>query len=120
VAPLVPVTVAFVSRNPRASKMVLWSMAALLGLGLSFGLVTPSLGATAGFVAAGALTLNPPKVEAVNKWRLAAVVFTIVYTLVLLVVVNPAGTFGGGLLPLLMVGFADEYAMWSGRRAVDR
>jgi len=28
------------------------------------------------------------------------------------VVATPAGIFTGGLLPLLMLGFADEYAAW--------
>jgi hypothetical protein len=31
---------------------------------------------------------------------------------VLLVVATPAGVFTGGLLPLLMLGFADEYTAW--------
>lgn len=34
------------------------------------------------------------------------------YTLVLLVLVTPAGVFAGGLLPLLLLGFADEFAAW--------
>ena len=47
-----------------------------------------------------------------SGWRFAAAGFTVVYTLLLLVAVTPAGVFTGGLLPLLMLGFADEYAMW--------
>ncbi len=37
---------------------------------------------------------------------------TTVYTLFLLVFITPAGVFTGGLIPLLLIGFADEYAVW--------
>ena len=46
------------------------------------------------------------------KWRLWATGFTVVYVLFLLVVITPAGVFAGALLPLLMLGFADEYTAW--------
>jgi hypothetical protein len=48
-------------------------------------------------------------------------VFTVVYTLALLVAATPAGVFTGGLLPLLMVGISDEFVIWahSRREAVD-
>ena len=58
-------------------------------------------------------TLNRPARStawSAGAWRAAAV--SVVYTLVLLVVATPAGVFTGGLLPLLMLGFADEYSVW--------
>ena len=111
-APFVFVVLAFVSQNPRAPKAVLAAMGLLLAVGLSVGLLVPVLGATAGFAVGGAVTLNRPQVDGVMVWRLASVGLTVVYTLVLLVLVTPAGVFTGGLLPLLMLGFADEYAVW--------
>jgi hypothetical protein len=48
----------------------------------------------------------------VAKWRLWSVAFIVAYVLFLLAVATPAGVFSGGLLPLLMLGFADEYSAW--------
>lgn len=111
-APFVFVILGFVSRNPRAPKRVLQSMVLLVGLGLSVGLVAPALGATVAFAVGATLCLNPPKVDDVYKWRIGATLLTMVYVFILLVTVTPAGVFAGGLLPLLMVGFADEYSIW--------
>lgn len=111
-APFVFVAVAFVSRNPLAPKRVLQSMGLLPLLGLVVGLLSPVLGAVAAFGVGGALCLNPPNLDGVLKWRLWATGFTVAYILFLLVVVTPAGVFAGGLLPLLMLGFADEYTAW--------
>ncbi|MGF1599611.1 MAG: hypothetical protein ACFCVK_22310 [Acidimicrobiales bacterium] len=111
-APLVFVVLAFVSRRPDAPGRVLRAMGLLVSIGLVVGLVAPVLGATAGFAVGGALTLNRPPGEGVGRYRAAAVATTVVYTLVLLVVATPAGVFTGGLLPLIMLGLADEYALW--------
>jgi hypothetical protein len=51
------------------------------------------------------------------KWRLWATGFTVVYVFFLLLLITPAGVFAGGLVPLLMIGFADEYTAW---RAANR
>jgi hypothetical protein len=112
-APFVFVTLAFVSRNPKAPKRVLQSMVLLLGLGFTIGMLAPVLGATAAFAAGAVLCLNPPRADGVYKWRIGASVLTVVYTFILLVTATPAGVFSGGLLPLLMVGFADEYSTWA-------
>ncbi|MEN8239890.1 MAG: hypothetical protein ABFR53_11905 [Actinomycetota bacterium] len=112
-APFVFVILAFVSRNPKAPKRVLHSMVLLLGLGLTVGLLAPVLGATAAFAGGATLCLNPPHANDVYKWRIGASVLTVVYTFILLVTATPAGVFSGGLLPLLMVGFADEYSTWA-------
>ena len=113
IAPFVFVTLAFASRNPRAPKRVLQSMVLLLGLGFTLGMLAPVLGATSAFAAGAVLCLNPPRADNVYKWRSGAAVLTVSYTLFLLVTATPAGVFTGGLLPLLMVGFADEYSIWA-------
>jgi MFS family permease len=115
-APFVFVILAFVSHNTDGPRRVLWAMGLLLVVGLTYGLLAPVLGATAGFAVGGAITLNQPPVESVLGWRLAATGFTVFYTLILLVAITPAGVFTGGLLPLLMLGFADEYAVWRAAR----
>lgn len=111
-APFVFVTVAFASQNPLAPRRVLQSMGLLPLLGLSVGLLSPVLGAAAAFGVGGTLCLNPPNLDGVLKWRFWATGFTVMYLLFLLVVITPAGVFAGALLPLLMLGFADEYTSW--------
>jgi hypothetical protein len=118
VAPFVFVALGFVSRNPKAPKRVLQSMGLLLLLGLAVGLLSPVLGATAGFATGATLCLNPLNVPRPYKWRWWATVFATVYTLLLLIVSIPAGVFTGGLLPLLLVGLGDEYAWWAHERDV--
>lgn len=117
VAPFVFVAIGLLSRNPKSPKAVLRSMALLPLVGMSVGLIAPILGASAAFMVGGALTLDRPPVEGVMRWRWMAVAFTIFYLFVLLVAVTPAGVFAGGLVPLLMIGFADEYARWTAARA---
>ncbi len=117
VAPFVFVAIGLLSRNPKTPKAVLRSMALLPFVGMSVGLIAPILGASAAFMVGGAFTLDRPPVEGVMRWRWMAVGFTIFYLFVLLVTVTPAGVFAGGLVPLLMLGFADEYARWTARRA---
>ncbi|MDJ0925649.1 MAG: hypothetical protein QNJ77_13930, partial [Acidimicrobiia bacterium] len=111
-APFVFIVLGFVSRNPKAPKRVLQSMALLPLLGLSIGLLSPVLGATAAFSAGATLCLNAPMINDVYKWRVGASLLAVVYTFILLVTSTPAGVFTGGLVPLLLVGFADEYSVW--------
>lgn len=118
VAPFVFIVLGFVSRNPKAPKRVLQSMVLLILLGLSVGLLAPVLGATAAFSGGAALCLNPPFVQDVYKWRIGAAVLVVVYSFLLLLVATPAGVFTGGLIPLLMVGFADEYSIWARLRVI--
>jgi hypothetical protein len=111
-APIVFVVLGFVSRNHEAPRRILMAMGLLLAIGLTVGLIAPALGAATGFAVGGAITLNRPPVEDVGRWRALAVGVTVLYLFVLLVAITPAGVFSGGLLPLLMLGFADEYAVW--------
>ncbi len=115
-APVVFVILAIVSRNP-APRRVLQAMGLLLGIGLSIGLVSPALGATAGFGVGGALVLADPGHDRVMRNRLIAVMLAVLYTFVLLVAITPAGVFTGALLPLMAVGFADEVTAWRATRA---
>jgi hypothetical protein len=112
VAPLVFVVIGLVSRNPRAPKQILISMGLLLGLGLSLGLISPVLGASAGFGVGTALTLRLPDFPDQMRRRLIGVAFAVAYTMLLLLVAPPAGVLTGAILPTLMVGFADEYGAW--------
>ncbi len=116
IAPFVFIALGFISRNPVAPKRVLQAMGLLLLVGLTIGLLDPLLGAATGFCLGGALVLNRPSVPRLTFWRLGTVAFTALYMLVLLVVVVPAGIFTGAVLPLIMIGFADEYATWSATR----
>lgn len=111
-APFVFVVIALVSRNPRGPRMVLISMGLLLLLGLSLGLLAPVLGAAAGFGVGTALCLQLPDIPGQMRRRLLAVTFAVVYTFALLVVATPAGVLTGAVVPILMVGFADEFGAW--------
>lgn len=111
-APMVFIVVALVSKNPRAPRMVLTSMGLLLVLGLALGLVSPVLGAAAGFGVGVALCLRMPDIPDQLRRRIAAVALALVYTAILLVVATPAGVLTGAIVPILMVGFADEYGAW--------
>lgn len=113
VAPVVFIVVGLVSRNPRAPKRILWSMALLLILGLGIGLIAPALGAAAGFGVGIALSLNLPDIPDQMRRRFFGVGFALVYMLVMLFLITPAGVLAGAILPGLMVGFADEYGAWS-------
>jgi hypothetical protein len=117
IAPFVFIVLGFVSRNARAPKRVLGAMGLLVAVGLAVGLLDPLVGAATGFCLGGAIVLNRPDVERLMFWRYGAVVFTSFYMLVLLVVAVPAAVFTGAILPLMMIGFADEYAAWSAGRA---
>jgi hypothetical protein len=92
-------------------------MGLLLLLGLSLGLVSPALGAAAGLGVGAALTLRLPDIPSQLRRRIVAVALGVVYTMVLLFVAPPAGVVTGALVPILMVGFADEYGAWRWARS---
>jgi hypothetical protein len=119
VAPFVFVVVGLVSRNPMAPKRVLLSMGLLLALGLALGLISPVLGASAGFGVGVALCLRLPDIPDQMRRRLIAVALAVVYTMLLLFVAPPAGVVTGAIVPTLMVGFADEYGAWRRARRQD-
>ena len=116
-APFVFIALGFISRNANAPRRVLQAMGLLAAIGLSVGLVDPLLGACSGFAFGGALVLNRPAIERVLTWRLGAALLTTLYVLFLLVAIPPAGVFSASVLPLILLGFADEYAAWSAERS---
>lgn len=116
-APVAFTVVAFVSRTPEGSKRVVQAMALLLVLALPVGLLAPVLGVSAGYGAGVIVTLNRPRFTNVIRNRIVAVVFSVAYTFLLLVVITPAGVMTGALLPPLMVGFADEFTAWQASKA---
>ena len=118
IAPLAFIAVGFVSKNPRGARMVLWSMVLLVVIGLGLGYFNPILGAAAGFGVGTALTLNMPEFPNQLRRRLIGVGVALVYMFLLLVVATPAGVLTGGVLPPLIVGFADEYGAWQERRSL--
>ncbi|CAN5344628.1 MAG: hypothetical protein ACR2JP_05180 [Acidimicrobiia bacterium] len=116
-APLVFVVFAFVSRHRRAPSQVLKAMGLYLIIGLPVGLVTPALGSAAGFGAGAIVTLAPPDLYGATKRRIWSVVAGVLYTLAVMAISVPAGLFTGAMLPVMAVGFADEYSAWRETRA---
>ncbi len=119
IAPFVFIVIAVVSRNARGGKMVLLSMGLLLVLGLAVGLVSPVLGAAAGFGVGAALSLDLPDIPDQMRRRILAVLLALAYTTVLLFIALPAGVLSGAVIPMLTVGFADEYGAWRWARRSD-
>jgi hypothetical protein len=118
VAPFVFVVVGLVSRNALAPKRILLAMGLLVAIGLSLGLISPVLGASAGFGVGVALCLRLPDIPEQLRRRLVAVGLAVLYTMALLFVAPPAGVITGAIVPILMVGFADEYGAWRAFRGL--
>ncbi|HKZ19110.1 MAG TPA: hypothetical protein VJQ57_03270 [Acidimicrobiia bacterium] len=112
VAPLVFVVVGFVSRNADAPRRILLAMGLLIGLGLAIGLIAPVLGAAAGFGVGVAICLRIPDIADQMRRRLIAVGLATLYTMILLFIAPSAGVTTGAVVPILVVGFADEYGAW--------
>lgn len=117
VAPFVFVSVALISRSSDILRRVMRSMAALVLFGLVLGLLSPVVGAAAGFGVGFALSLNMPAYEGQLRRRLLAVGFVLVYMSVMLALIPPAGVLAGALLPGPIVGFADEFGAWRHARS---
>jgi hypothetical protein len=117
VTPFVFVVIGFISKSARAPRMILVAMGLFLAVALSIGLIAPALGAAAGFGVGAALTLRQPDIPDQFRRRLIAVALAVVYTGVLLFVATPAGVLTGAILPMLMVGLADDYGAWRHQRA---
>ena len=112
IAPLVFIVVGFVSRNSLAPRRILLAMGLLIVLGLSVGLISPVLGASAGFGVGVAICLRLPDIPDQMRRRLIAVALATLYTMILLFLAPSAGVTTGAVVPLLVVGFADEYGAW--------
>lgn len=116
-APLVFVSVSLISRGQDTMRRTLQSMAWLVVLGLALGLLSPLVGAAAGFGVGFALMLNMPAFDGQLRRRLVGVGFVVIYMAVLLILIPPAGVLAGAFLPGLIVGFADEYGAWRESRS---
>lgn len=112
IAPLVFIAVAFISGNPQAPRRVLHSIGLLLVIGLVLGLISPIIGAAAGFGVGIALCLHPVDVEGWLRRRLIGVALALAYMFALLLFIPAAGLIAGAVVPGLMVGFADEFSVW--------
>jgi hypothetical protein len=117
IAPLVFWSIGLISRRSGIPRALLQSMGSLVVLGLALGLLSPIVGAAAGFGVGIAISLNMPDFDGQLRRRLVAVALTVGYMLVLLVLIPPAGVLAGAVLPGLVVGFADEYGAWRETRA---
>lgn len=104
--------VGLVSGIDRVLRRSLIAVGVLVLVALVLGLLTPLFGAAAGLGTGVSLALNQPEVDNVLRNRIVAVALAAAYTLVLLVVITPAGVLTGALLPPIMVGFADEFSAW--------
>ena len=87
-------------------------MGLLVVLGLAIGVLSPIVGAAAGFGVGIAISLNRPEFEGQLRRRIVAVALAVAYMIVMLILIPPAGVLAGAILPGLMVGFADEYGAW--------
>jgi hypothetical protein len=112
IAPMVFWSIGLISRRSGIPQALLGSMGSLVVLGLALGLLSPIVGAAAGFGVGIAISLNMPDFDGQLRRRLVAVALAVGYMLVLLVLIPPAGVLAGAILPGLMVGFADEYGAW--------
>jgi hypothetical protein len=113
--PFVFVLLAFVSGHRNAGTAVLKAMGLFLLAALPVGLVSPALGVTAGYGAGGTVTLRAHEATRM-KVRWSAVGATVVYVLLLLLTIPEAGLLTGGVLPLMALGFADEFSVWRASR----
>jgi hypothetical protein len=113
--PFVFLLLAFVSVHKAASMAVLKAMGWFLLLAFPIGVLAPALGATAGY-AAGATVALRPSIHSTKKVRWIAAGLTVVYVLFLLLFIPAAGVMAGAMIPLMAVGFADEYSIWMANR----
>ena len=120
IAPLAFAGVGLVSARQGTPGKVLQAMGLLVVLALSLGLISPIVGAAAGFGAGIAITLNMPAFEGQMRRRLVGVGLAVAYMSVILLVIPPAGVLAGAVLPGAMVGFADEYGAWRASRDLSR
>jgi hypothetical protein len=110
------VSIAYVSGRDQGWKRSLQAGLVMLLLALPLGLLSRLIGAAAGLAVGVAVALNPPRLPNVFRNRLLAVLLSVAYAFLLLVVVPPAGVMTGAILPPLMVGFADEFTAWGAAR----
>jgi hypothetical protein len=108
--PFVFVVLAFGSRHPRAPTAVLKSLGVWIVIGVSIGWFSFGLGLVLAFGAGGMISLraDDPGAHRARTW---ALLIAVTYVIVLSVAVSPGiGLFAAGTVPLIALGFADQYA----------
>jgi len=113
--PFVFLLLAFVSGHKQASMAVLKAMGLFLLIAFPIGVLAPALGATAGYCAGGVVALRAAE-DARTRPRWVASGLAVVYVLFLLMFIPAAGVMAGAMIPLMAVGFADEYSIWMANR----
>lgn len=104
--PVVCALAAFVSRHPRAPLATLKGMGMWLVVGLPLSLLHPVIGLTAGFTAAGAMTIRPDTLSP-GRYRFYGVLAAAAYATVLLAFLPQAALLAGAVTPLLVIRLAD-------------
>jgi uncharacterized membrane protein YdfJ with MMPL/SSD domain len=110
VVPLVFIALAFLSRHRRAPIAILKSLGIWVAVAVVGGLLSIVLGLYLAFGIAGIFSLradDPPHSYRLRMWGLTA---GIAYTLLLVLIVPALGLFSAGTVPLIALGFADEFA----------
>jgi hypothetical protein len=117
IVPFVFLIVAFGSRHPRAPVAVLKALGVWFVIGVSIGWFSVGLALVLAFGVGGMITLRADEPGA-QRARMWALMFTVLYVLVLIVVLSPGiGLFAAASLPLLALGFADQWVEYKRRRA---
>ena len=106
--PVVCAVTAFATRHPRAPMATLKGMGAWLVIGLPVSLLHPVIGLTAGFTAAGAITLRSDVLRP-GRYRAYAIGAMVLYEVVLLAILPQAALLAGAVSPLLAVRLADLF-----------
>lgn len=106
--PVVCALVAFISGHERAPLATLKGMGVWLIVALPLGLANPITGLSAGFAAAGAVTLRADLLRP-GKSRAVAVLVQAAYVSLLLAVLPQAALFAGAVTPLLAIRIADMF-----------
>ena len=109
VMPIVFIVVAFVSRHLRAPTAVLKGMVLFLVIGMPLYLVIdPIVGATAGFVAGGVVTLRPDFGPHTTQARIVTAVTVVLVVLLLVTVIDALAAAIGAIAPFLALAYSDQ------------
>jgi hypothetical protein len=104
--PAVFLTLAFVSRHPRAPRAALNAMALFLVVGFFVSLLSLPAGLVSGFGAGGVVAFRLDSTDTIRA-RVWAVALSAAYVLIIGRIVPPMDALAGSLLPLIAIGGAD-------------
>lgn len=108
IVPFVFLVLAFGSRHPRAPGAVLKSLGVWVLVAVVISARSIVLGLVVGFGLAGMLSLRTdhPRTQRARLW---ALLFAVLYVVMLIVVAPGIGLFAAGTIPFIALGFADQY-----------